>query len=402
MVNSLMLLTHSVAAMQGHQGPARNDHRARLIAKALVVLAGVHHHSRPPPGRLAGRTRPAGRTRWTQRRRPAPGVRRRGRRRARLRLAGPRAARPAAVDRPTRSPRRSIAPRAATFWRWPTIRLQPDQLVRADVRRRRDGDRRDRPRAQRHAQPDHALRRAACAATAAHAGNLGPGMRFHYLPELAASTTRMNVDSAEYANIVLSFSRFYEQARHQGMKALPNSHVALLRQWTERVIAGYWTHGGYMNWDTGFGFERWHQAKKLGLTPAGADRHRPAPRLAAVGASTGGWAKWMLDRSLTWYATQAVRAGGLPDPVFFKLYSVPQTTAAPAWPPPACRPTRPARSTPASAACAAARAARAVRVRPRHRPPGGDDARRYNTAIVAGQPARVPVRRDRARAPVRR
>src|SRR5215207_3962819 len=36
MVNSLMLLTHSVAAMQGHDGPARNDHRARLIAKALV------------------------------------------------------------------------------------------------------------------------------------------------------------------------------------------------------------------------------------------------------------------------------------------------------------------------------------------------------------------------------
>jgi hypothetical protein len=36
LVNSLLLLTHSVAAQQGHTGPARNDHRARLIARALV------------------------------------------------------------------------------------------------------------------------------------------------------------------------------------------------------------------------------------------------------------------------------------------------------------------------------------------------------------------------------
>ncbi len=36
LVNSLLLLTHSVAAQEGHTGPARNDHRARLIARALV------------------------------------------------------------------------------------------------------------------------------------------------------------------------------------------------------------------------------------------------------------------------------------------------------------------------------------------------------------------------------
>ena len=31
------------------------------------------------------------------------------------------------------------------------------------------------------------------------------------------------------------------------------------------MIAGYWTHGGYLNWDTGLGFRRWHQAKKVPL-----------------------------------------------------------------------------------------------------------------------------------------
>src|SRR6185369_16149963 len=36
MSNSMLLLTHSVAAMHGHQGPARNDHRARVLAKRLV------------------------------------------------------------------------------------------------------------------------------------------------------------------------------------------------------------------------------------------------------------------------------------------------------------------------------------------------------------------------------
>ena len=36
MSNSMQLLTYSVAAMQGHEGPARNDHRARILADRLV------------------------------------------------------------------------------------------------------------------------------------------------------------------------------------------------------------------------------------------------------------------------------------------------------------------------------------------------------------------------------
>ena len=47
-----------------------------------------------------------------------------------------------------------------------------------------------------------------------------------------------------------------------------------------RVLAGYWTHGGYLNWDTGFGFERWHQAKKLGLSQQALIGIASAPALA--------------------------------------------------------------------------------------------------------------------------
>ena len=44
----------------------------------------------------------------------------------------------------------------------------------------------------------------------------------------------------------------------------PPAQLGLLREWVRRAIAGYWTHGGYLNWDTGLGFYRWHQRKKIG------------------------------------------------------------------------------------------------------------------------------------------
>src|SRR5829696_2292907 len=50
LVNAGLLLTHSVAAQQGHRGPARNDHRARLIAKALVTTpAFIDRRPQHPP-----------------------------------------------------------------------------------------------------------------------------------------------------------------------------------------------------------------------------------------------------------------------------------------------------------------------------------------------------------------
>ena len=51
--------------------------------------------------------------------------------------------------------------------------------------------------------------------------NFMAGMRFQYLPHFG-SYARANVDSAEYACIVLSFLRYYNQARHAGMAPLEN------------------------------------------------------------------------------------------------------------------------------------------------------------------------------------
>ena len=126
---------------------------------------------------------------------------------------------------------------------------------------------------------------------------------------------------------MLSFLRFYDQARRAGMAPLSRAGRSLVRRWERRAIAGYWTHGGYLNWDSGLGFDRWHQAKKLGLAQlaligiAQARRLQPASRW-------GTWAKWMLDRGLRFYEQLPVGEGGLPDPVLFKLFTVPQSVGS--------------------------------------------------------------------------
>ena len=89
---------------------------------------------------------------------------------------------------------------------------------------------------------------------------------------------------------------------------------ALLRDWVRRALAGYWTHAGYLNWDTGLGFQRWHQRKKVALAQRRADRRsRPSPS-CSPSPRWGAWAKWLLDRGLREYARadRARRAGSRP------------------------------------------------------------------------------------------
>ena len=50
-------------------------------------------------------------------------------------------------------------------------------------------------------------------------------------------------------------------ARVETRDSGPNAGYPPLR----RAIAGYWTHSGYLNWDTGLGFKRWHKRKKVAL-----------------------------------------------------------------------------------------------------------------------------------------
>jgi hypothetical protein len=155
------------------------------------------------------------------------------------------------------------------------------------------------------------------------AGTLGPGMQFHYLPA-GAPRSQLNTDSAEYANIVASVTRFYDAAVLRGMRPLDREDEALLRRWMTRVLAGYWTHAGYLNWDTGFGFGRWHQTKKIGLA-----------QQALIGIAMGGrlspsrpeaeWAKHLLERGFELYARKLPAGEGVAPGLFYPLPAHPQS-----------------------------------------------------------------------------
>ncbi|MBE2316470.1 hypothetical protein DVA67_010820 [Solirubrobacter sp. CPCC 204708] len=307
MINSLLLLGHSVAAMEGHTGPSRNDERARALALELVKGPYV---TKP----ALGQAHAPG---WTN------SMTGKGFQhlvfdaevvdglvyayRARQELQLPESTVAAIRDAISRTAR-------GPFWRYPTIRLNQinwyglmyaaDATVTGDpALLKRDFG----------AQLNRFIRGAR--------SNFGPGMRFHYLPHEHVNHP-MNVDSAEYANIVLSFTRFYNQARQAGMAPLNSTQKRIVSEWIERAIAGYWTHGGYMNWDSGLGFQRWHQSKKLGLTQQALIGIASAPTLSDPKYQR--YAKHMFDRSLDFYARTAERDGGIADALFFNVHAVPQ------------------------------------------------------------------------------
>ena len=155
-----------------------------------------------------------------------------------------------------------------------------------------------------------------------------------------------------------------------------------------RVLAGYWTHGGYLNWDTGFGFRRWHQSKKLGLSQQALIGIATAPELAPH-PSAPAWAKWMLDRGFEFYERQLARNGDEPPGLFFGVHKLPQDAVSARLALARMTLQRGARDRGRARLARAEGAAAAVLVRPRH----GRLAVRhadYNTAIVPSSRGAYP------------
>ena len=317
MVNGDLLLVHAVAAQRGLRGPLRADDRARAIVRFLT--GPEIYAERPPAGADPQVTGPG----W------ANGPGRSGRHpvydrevidglvhayhaRDALGLA------PADVARIRREVHRVATSRD---YAWPALRLNQInwycEMYAADAI----------VNGTRTALAEGMARQLArfLAGTRDHGrggvGNLGPGLHFRYLPHKGLRTTS-NVDSAEYANIVLSFSRFYGLARASGMRR--PAQLDLLREWVRRALSGYWTHSGYMNWDSGLGFYRWHQRKKMGLAQQALIGIAAQPELQP-GREWGAWAKWMLDRGLLGYASLVARERRIPAPLAFGVDVVPQT-----------------------------------------------------------------------------
>jgi len=304
-VNADLLLVHATAALARHRGAARDDPRAvaivRFLTSAPIWGGGAKGWQAGPENAdrhvvFQAEVIEALQTAYEAR--------------AALKLGAP------LVHRI----RRQVAAVArGKRWRWPALVLNQlnwyatfataDAVVNGRDRTLATALRRHLARFTREAQ-----------GTNGRAGNLGPGLRFQYLPESVPQDT-MNFDSPEYANIVLSFARAYPRARAAGMPK--PAGLPLLREWVRRVISGYWTHGGALSWDTGLGFDRWLQRKKTGLAQgaligiAAARELQPSPRW-------GAWAKWLLDRGLTQYVALADREGRIPAGLAYGVDVVPQ------------------------------------------------------------------------------
>jgi hypothetical protein len=128
--------------------------------------------------------------------------------------------------------------------------------------------------------------------------NLGPSYSFHRNPFQRVGN-KQNIESTEYANIVLDAIYYYEQARREGMRPIPQSSAHTLRAFVRRALPAYWTHSGYVNWDTGLYLYRWHLSRYWAWSCQG---------LLAIASSKNfvnqrerRWAKFMFDRALGLY-----------------------------------------------------------------------------------------------------
>lgn len=310
MVNATMLLTHSAAALAGHTGPARRDDRAReLVDRLCNGPAWVKSPSSGSQGHIPGwrdGLTGGGIQHLVVDTEIVWGLLHAWRARDVLGVDGDMIA------------DRIVSTASGEFWRWPALRLnQANWYVRMYAAAAEVGG----DKASFHDQILKQLRRFVDGAKKPMSGatisNLGPSYRFHYLPG-SSDNHKYNLDSAEYANIVCGMLVAYQQARTAGMPGLDSTRTAVIRNWSERVLTGYWTHAGYLNWDTGLGFKRWHQGKKLGLSQGALLGMAVCDELS----DHGPWAKHMLDRSFELFGRWTERAKGLPPANAFGVPSI--------------------------------------------------------------------------------
>ena len=130
--------------------------------------------------------------------------------------------------------------------------------------------------------------------------NLNAGLGLHYLPQRSNRATANQTPPSEYDNILLTVLGSYDFAVEHGMRPLPRSLVNVARRWQTRVLYGDWTHAGYLNWDTGLGFDRWHLRRYWGWAAEGLITIATTRRLRASRA-VAGQAKQTLDAALRLY-----------------------------------------------------------------------------------------------------
>jgi hypothetical protein len=303
-LSACVLMTHSIAALKGHTGRSRDDLRARQLAARLCEAPPF----RPARGRPTRHTDPRSESQahapgWvssvaradsSQHLTVDPKVARAlyYAWRARDELGLPASTVDRIVDTVS-----SVA--FSPFFRYPNVRLNQINfaaeiqacaasmtgevtLLRHDYQR----------------QLARFLNGAKRSVRPWRIANLGPSYNFHRNPFQRAGANQ-NIESAEYANIVLDVIYYYEQARRAGMRPLSTGQARTLRAWIKRALPAYWTHSGYLNWDTGLYLYRWHLSRYWAWSCQG---------LLAIATSQNFvddnerlWGKFIFDRALALY-----------------------------------------------------------------------------------------------------
>ena len=324
-LNAAMLLVHATAARYAHAGSSRNDERARQLARVLTASppfftgatapwADPMYHSPGWVGNLV-----PGYSVMDKAIDPKVAEGLFAAWRARDALGLPAETSAAIVDEIS-------AVAHGSFFRFPNLRLNqinwPIEMAAYDALASGRGELlRDEYRLQ-MSRFLQGVRQPWLDPVALTTTNLSPGYRFHYVPRVSAARA-INLDSPEYANMTLHSLAFYDEARRAGMPEPPAADVRLIRAWVQRTLFGYWTHSGYLNWDTGLGMKRWMKGKTWAyaqqglLAIASASRFQRDPRYRA-------WAKTMLDHGLDAYD----RLSGAGQPAASNLYGVPGRTRA--------------------------------------------------------------------------
>jgi hypothetical protein len=318
--NAAMLTIFASAAAHGHVGPARNDARAKLLVKRLTAAPPYYTDPTPPAYDKMFHT-PG----WTSN------------------MEGPYVDMDKSID-PKVAEGLQIAYRAGDvlgldpqdlqairdeihavshvpFFRYPLVRLNQinwnselyayDYLVNGDPTLLRNDYRR------------HVHRFVSGFTkpwTRDGATNVGPSYRFIYQNNADIRLAR-NLDSAEYANMTLHFLYWYDLAHAAGMTRFRSEDVRLLRGWVQRDLYGYWTHSGFMNWDTGWSYERWMKAKAwayaqqglIAIATVGEFNHR---------TRDADYAKYIFDRGLKLYEHLGLQQPGRPWRPSAQLYGI--------------------------------------------------------------------------------
>ena len=324
-MNANMTVVHALAALAGHVGPSRRDDRVVPMVDALTRPPAFLDVARRPARATAhfhvpGWTPDAGsylplREHVSLDPQVAEGLALAIR--ARDAVGMPEAL----VERASHA---VTATATSAFYTWPRIQLNQFNwpadmaLAHASV----SGDttllQRDFPQYLNNFL-DHAHRRGAN-----RSPNLNDGMGFLYLPGVRPSAASNRVGTSEYANIVFHALDDYAPAVADGMPPLDGKRMWVLQSWARRILTGDWTHAGYLNWDTGLAYRRWHLTRYWVFALGGLSTLAEAP---VLDDQERRWARWMFDRALGYY--ERLQAGRRTPALPSTLYGVRSSEADP-------------------------------------------------------------------------